>query len=346
MADLFDRRYLFRARLLQLLRSSLQRLPALKVCHDGKVNSNLLNPDIVKAMKKGRYYEQKTATIVQKHNPQAQVLQGVRIVGKLSKISREVDVQLVSPGDYDQIIFECKDHKAKVDIEYVEALHTKLTDLGAKKSAIVSNSGFTKGAVNIAKALNIDLLSLVDTSDPKIKTSVFAPNIIEDTYVPAGSLRVDGILNTDIPRDLSSLLIKTRETFATWQEILAEYWNNEKMKQSPEVGDHYLAQNGATIIDAQGNEAVVGKIEIFYQVRKRYFLRDLRLIDTQGIYDVQKGTFQKNSITTEIIAVKDLNDPTMWKQIDEEKAQSMSVPFRLVCVSPLPTKDDEQPEAA
>lgn len=297
-------------------------------------------------MKKGKYYEQKTAAIVQKHNPQAQVLQGVHIVGKLSKISREVDVQLVNPGDYDQIIFESKDHKAKVDIEYVEALHTKLKDLGANKSAIVSNSGFTKGATNMAKALGIDLLSLVDTADPKIKTSVFAPNIIEDTYVPAGSLRIEGIPNTGIPADINGLQIKAGEAFGTWQEILAEYWNKEKMKQSPEVGDHYLARDNATIIDAQGNEAVVGKIEILYQVRKRYFLRNLRLIDTQGIYDVQKGTFQTNSNTTEVIAVKDLSDPTMWEQIDEEKAKSMSVPFRLVSVSPLPTKGDEQSETA
>lgn len=296
-------------------------------------------------MKKGKYYEQKTAAIIQKHNPQAQVLQGVRIVGKLSKISREVDVQLVSPGDYDQIIFECKDHKAKVDIEYVEALHTKLKDLGAKKSAIVSNSGFTKGAMNMAQALKIDLLSLVDTSDPKIKTSVFAPNIIEDTYVPAGSLRIEGVPSTGILADINKLQIKAGEAFATWQEILAEYWNNEKMKQSPEVGDYYLAQNDATIIDAQGNEVIVNKIEILYQVRRRYFLRNLRLIDTQGVYDVQKGTFQTNSITTEVIAVKDLNDPTMWEQIDEEKAKSMIVPFRLVSASPLPTKDYEQSEA-
>lgn len=294
-------------------------------------------------MKKGKYYEQKTAALVQKHNPQAQVLQGVRIVGKLSKISREVDVKLVNPRDYDQIIFECKDHKARVDIEYVEALHTKLKDLQAKKSAIVSNSGFTKGATNMAKALGIDLLSLVDTADPKIKTSVFAPNIIEDTYVPAGSLRIEGIPNTGIPADLNGVQIKAGETFATWQEILAEYWNTEKMKQSPEIGDHFLAQDNVTIIDAQGNEIIVGRIEILYQVRQRYFLRNLRLIDTQGIYDVQKGTLQTNSITTEPVVVKELSDTAMWEQIDEERAKSMSVPFRLVCVSPLPTANDQQP---
>lgn len=293
-------------------------------------------------MKKGKYFEEKTAEIVQKFNPQAQVLQNVRIVGKLSKVSREVDVQLVSPADYDQIIFECKDHKAKVDIELVEALHTKLKDLGAKKSAIVSNSGFTKGAANLAKALEIDLLALVDTTDPNIKTSVFAPNIVEDTYVAAGSLRIEGILSNVILSDVHSTLIKAGEVFATWQEILAEYWNTKAMKEAPKAGDYFIAEENATIIDAQGVEVTVDKVEILYQVRRRFYLRGLRLIDTQGIYDVRKGTYQTSSITTEPVIVKDLSNPDIWEQINEEKAEKMEVPFRLVCVSPLPTKNDNR----
>src|SRR5689334_12865736 len=123
-------------------------------------------------MKKGRYYEEKTAKLVQRFNPKAQVMHGIRITGKLTKISREVDVQLIDPSQYDTIIFECKDHKVKVDIELVEALVTKLKDLGSKKGAIVSNSGFTKGAYSAATAHGIDLLSIVDTGDDKIKTHV------------------------------------------------------------------------------------------------------------------------------------------------------------------------------
>ncbi|HSW92047.1 MAG TPA: restriction endonuclease [Candidatus Saccharimonadales bacterium] len=290
-------------------------------------------------MKKGKYYEQKTADIVKKHNPQAQVLQNVRIVGKLSKISREVDVQLVNPSDYDQIIFECKDHKAKVDIELVEALNTKLQDLGAKKAAIVSNSGFTKGATNIAKALEIDLLTLVDTADPKIRTSVYAPNIVEDTYVEAGAVRIEGVPGAGIPANIHEMLIKSGDVFVTWPEILAEYWNTEQMKQSPAPGDYFLATENATIIDTQCKEATVDKVDIRYTVRQRYYLRNLRLLDTQGIYNVEKGTFQTSSITTESIVVKDLSDPNIWKQIDEETAMNMVVPFRLACATPMSTTD-------
>ena len=80
-------------------------------------------------MKKGVHYEKKTAELVSKFNPTAQVVHGVRVRGKLSDVLREIDVHLVDPNNYDQIIFECKDHKAKVDIELVEALCGKLSDL-------------------------------------------------------------------------------------------------------------------------------------------------------------------------------------------------------------------------
>ncbi|HEY1645003.1 MAG TPA: restriction endonuclease, partial [Candidatus Saccharimonadales bacterium] len=175
-------------------------------------------------MKKGRYYEEKTAGVVQKFNPQAQVLQGIHVTGKLSKVSREIDVQLIDPAKYDHIVFECKDHKAKVDIELVEALVTKLKDLDTKKGAIVSNSGFTKGAYNIAAAHGIDLLSIVDTGDDKIRTQVFAPHIIEDTYVSAGSLRLDNMQSMfRLDPNLNATPIKTDYGMTTWADILAEY---------------------------------------------------------------------------------------------------------------------------
>lgn len=294
-------------------------------------------------MKKGKHYEEKTAEIVQKFNPQAQVFQGIRVSGKLSKVSREVDVQLIDPAKYDQIIFECKDHKAKVDIELVEALVTKLNDLGAKKGAIVSNSGFTKGAYNTAAAYDIDLLSVVDSGDEKIRTHVFAPNIIEDTFVSAGGLQLNGIQGMfRLSQDLNTTQIKTDNGIMGWAEILAEYWNDIGMKGQPIPGEHYIERKNATIIDVDGREVIVSELRIRYIVERRYYLRNVRLLETQGIYNVAKQTYQTNSIKSERIKVEDFSNPKMWKVIDEATAQSMNVPFRMVISTPLPEKEDKQ----
>lgn len=290
-------------------------------------------------MKKGKYYEQKTADIIKKQNPRSQIFQGIRIVGKLSRVSREVDVQLVKATDYDQIIFECKDHKAKVDIELVEALGTKLKDLDAKKGAIVSNSGYTKGAVNMAKSLGIDLLTIVDTDDAKIRTQVFAPNIVEDTFIESGAVRFEGLPNPGLNLDIHQTLIKVGDTFVTWPQILAHYWNTQEMKDPPEPGSYFLTTENATIIDANGKEASISRVEIIYNVSCRYYLRNLKLLETQGIYNVQRGTFQTNSLTCEPIIVKDFNDPKIWQRIEEESAKKMQVPFRITCTTPMPSGD-------
>ena len=294
-------------------------------------------------MKKGRYYENKTANVVQKFSPTAQVIQGIRIQGKLSKVSREVDVQLVDAARYDHIIFERKDHKAKVDIELVEALASKLKDLDAKKGAIVSNPGFTKGAYNIAKAHGIDLLTIVDTADDKIRTQVFAPNIIDDTYVDSGGVRLDNLQGDfRLNPNVHLTQIKTDKGLMTWSEILAEQWNEVEMKARPQVGQHFLRLDNQTIVDYVGNEIKVGQIEITYIVKKRYLVRNLRLLETQGIYNVAEQTYQTNSIKTEPVRVQDLSNPEMWTEIDEEKANSLDVPFRMTIATPLPTKQDNK----
>ena len=300
----------------------------------------------IKVMKKGQYYEKKTAAVVQKFNPAAQVIQGIRIQGKLSKVSREVDVQLVDPAKYDQIIFECKDHKAKVDIELVEALVTKLKDLDAKKGAIVSNSGFTKGAYNIAQAHGIDLLTIVDTADDKIRTQVFAPHIIEDTYISAGGFRIENMQGMfRLNPNLHSTPIKTNNGTTSWADMLADYWNETGMKSHLEPGEYDLVKENVTIIDVDGREVAVGRLTIKYIVERRYYLRNVRLLDTQGIYNVAKQTYQTNSIKSEIIKVQDFSNPKIWTVIDEATAKSMDVPVRMVIATPLPTKQDREADA-
>lgn len=292
-------------------------------------------------MKKGRYYEQKTADVVQKFNPSAQVMQGIRVQGKLSKISREVDVELTDPSRYDHIIFECKDHKAKVDIELVEALVTKLQDLGAKKGAIVSNSGFTKGAFNIANAHGIDLLSIVDTDDDKIRTKVFAPNIIEDSYIDSGFCHLDNIQGDfRLNPNINDIQIKTAAGVLTWPQVLANHWNDKEMRDEPKLGERHLKLDNATIIDARGSEITVGQIDITYYVKRRYLFRNMELLDTQGIYNVAQQTYQTNSIKSEVIRAQDLSNPDIWKPINEDEAKAMVVPFRMTIATPLPTKNE------
>jgi len=77
-----------------------------------------------------------------------------------SGVKRQVDVTAYSP-DEKRIIIECKLHKRRVGINYIDAFYTVISvDVGADGGIMVSQSGFTKGAVRSAQAKQIALATL------------------------------------------------------------------------------------------------------------------------------------------------------------------------------------------
>ncbi len=77
-----------------------------------------------------------------------------------SGVKRQVDVTAYFL-DEKRIIIECKLHKRRVNINYIDAFHTLIhVDVGADGGIMVSNRGFTRGAVRSAQAKQIDLATL------------------------------------------------------------------------------------------------------------------------------------------------------------------------------------------
>ena len=64
------------------------------------------------------------------------------------------------------VIIECRDHKQRQDIKWIEQIATKKDDVNANKAIAVSSSGFTKAAKDKARAKNIELRTLEEI-DPK-----------------------------------------------------------------------------------------------------------------------------------------------------------------------------------
>ena len=131
----------------------------------------------------GKYFERATSRVLGALRGHARVHPTVTVQGKLSEVGREVDVQFVDPNDYDFMAFECKDHARPIDIPLIEAFSTKLIDIGAARGAMVSNSGYTEGALRLASKLGIDTLALVDTGDPAIKTRIAVTTLTRDLYI-------------------------------------------------------------------------------------------------------------------------------------------------------------------
>src|SRR3990167_8231141 len=101
--------------------------------------------------KSGKYYEKKTAELLQKLRPQERVQSNIKLLGKLSKKNRQIDV-LVEPKDFDLLIFECKDRGRPVDLDVFGVFTSLLDDVKVDKAAMVSNSPYSEGVQNLANA--------------------------------------------------------------------------------------------------------------------------------------------------------------------------------------------------
>ena len=119
--------------------------------------------------------------IQQQLAPQAQVLHNVKMKGRRTNASRQIDVLVRERvGQYEiNIVIDCKDYKHPVDVKGVEEFAGLLDDVGAQKGVLVCPAGFTANAKTRAAGLQIDLYSPVDTDPHKWQVSPTIPAVCD-----------------------------------------------------------------------------------------------------------------------------------------------------------------------
>jgi Restriction endonuclease len=102
------------------------------------------------------------------------------LMGHDSKTLRQVDV--VIRGVVNQyrilVIVECKDEARPVDLGTIEGFVSKIKDVRANKGVMVSTSGFTSAAIELARAHCIDTRTYVDTENIEWKTEMSIPFLL------------------------------------------------------------------------------------------------------------------------------------------------------------------------
>jgi hypothetical protein len=133
-----------------------------------EVQDNLgLNDDLDRAVgrdPKWRKFEKVIAGIQKFSEMGATVIHDDRIKGKNSKRMRQIDVSVRFNQGLSEylLIVECKLAKRKVSLEKIESLITKMRDVGADRAIMVTNHGYQVGAIETARAHNIDLRTLTE----------------------------------------------------------------------------------------------------------------------------------------------------------------------------------------
>ena len=280
--------------------------------------------------KSGKYYEKKTAELLQKLRPQERVQSNIKLLGKLSKKNRQIDV-LVEPKDFDLLIFECKDRGRPVDLDVFGVFTSLLDDVKVDKAAMVSNSPYSEGVQNLANAKNIDLLHIIDTGDPKIRTHLKATVMLIDSKLKSFQMKFQ---TTAAFSDAFSYnpMIQGPDFVGDGRTYLKHLWNDTDAL-SEETGSFEFMIENASILGISGKPIPMDKITFLYSVSKEHYLGDLEIINTQGIYNVREGSYQTKSLETAPLVAYEAEKA--WKLIPEKEAQQIKVSMGVVCKSML-----------
>ena len=101
---------------------------------------------------------QRLVLFLNKHNlPNLEITESKELIDKVSREKREVDIYIsLAAGNYSMSIsIECIEHKRKADISWVEMMKAKHDKLDTNQLVLVSKSGFTKQAIDVANHYRI-----------------------------------------------------------------------------------------------------------------------------------------------------------------------------------------------
>jgi len=104
-----------------------------------------------------------------------------RIVGFESRVERQLDVTIrIAIAQYKiLIVIECKDENRPIDVGKMGEFASLVRDVRANKGVMVSSSGYSAAAIEMARAKGIDTRTYIDTENVDWKSEVTIPVLLK-----------------------------------------------------------------------------------------------------------------------------------------------------------------------
>ena len=100
------------------------------------------------------------------YEPEFKVVESVLAHSKKTGAIRELDILITHRQAVEEkILVECRDHKRKQNVQWIDELAGKAQSLNFRKVVAVSSSGFTKPAIAEAAARGIKTLHLREAEE-------------------------------------------------------------------------------------------------------------------------------------------------------------------------------------
>ena len=109
------------------------------------------------------------------HEPEYEVVESVLMQNPRTGVTREIDIKVMNRSNpNDRFMIECRAHKRRQDVQWIDALEGKSRSLGFTKTIAVSASGFSKQAIIEAHDRKIETLHLRKAEEIDWRKWIFA----------------------------------------------------------------------------------------------------------------------------------------------------------------------------
>jgi Restriction endonuclease len=266
--------------------------------------------------------EQLAAEIQTQLSPASKISHNVKIPGRQSHVDRQIDVLIEDRvGQFPiRIAIECKDHKTPVDVNVVGEFQSLMQDTGISKGVLVSPSGFTKAALQLASTYGIEAYRPVDTDPHKWRCEVWLPTICEFRSARiALRLSFSLPLPLKIPSDPTKVVLYDQEDrpMKSIGEMAAHRWDagkypiNEGLHEVPLCEEHTArVQNGY-------GQIVPVKLTALIEVSLKRFYGQTPISKIKGFEDLQTGKVITNAFEFNLLDPDEMEKK--WKEIGDSE---------------------------
>jgi|SRR5579864_4009717 len=275
------------------------------------------------------------------------VKQDDRIIGAESKVERQLDVTIrASVAQYDVlIVVECKDENRPIDVGTMGEFASLLRDVKANKGVMVSTSGYTAAALEMARARGIDTRTYLDTESIDWKSEVTIPVLVTRIKLDSWSVRFSSVPGhpmaapTNIPFPFIETFDNAGRSVGPIITLFGKVWNyNDAIH---EAGQHtvLLADDALFEVDGAHYHA---KLEAIVRVKRCYYLGPLP-VKMKGFRNEQDGSLSTKQLTTDFIepAKIERGEAPGWVELPTDKEMAIEVMLGMTYVDSLPESAEE-----
>jgi hypothetical protein len=266
-----------------------------------------------------------------------------KIIGLDSNTERQVETAIrYRLAEYDiLLIIDCKDCSDPVDVIDMEAFQSLAKDVRANRAVMISTSGYTAAAIELARSAGIESRTYSDTAEWDSDFSI--PILISGIKIDSWNARfssVPGHQNAipSLPRQVSVPPIETIAPDGTplgsLSVLLGRKWYEDESLQVPGEHAFNLAEH---VVIREGANEFHSRIDAEIRVVQRHYLGPLTS-HVLGAREDQNYSIIANEIKTDCIDPERIErgETPGWVEIPDKDQLAVSVMFAMGYVNALP----------